>query len=96
MSEQMPNHATEVSSLLTRWKRGEDVQDAMAHKLRKLAAELNAMQEHVTAADAEVARLRAAIQNCVNWSNGREYEWGERAEKAFDFLHAALAGEGGK
>ncbi len=39
----------------------------------------------------EMRRYRTAIQNCVNWSNGREYEWGDRAENAFGFLHAALA-----
>jgi hypothetical protein len=39
----------------------------------------------------EMRRYRTAIQNCVDWSNGREYEWGDRAENAFAFLHAALA-----
>jgi hypothetical protein len=52
----------------------------------------------------EVARLRAeneaikkagdhweqAVRRCVEWSNGREYEWGSRAENAFAFLHAAI------
>lgn len=28
----------------------------------------------------EMRRYRTAIQNCVDWSNGREYEWGDRAE----------------
>ncbi len=33
---------------------------------------------------------REAILNCLDWSNGREYEWGERAENAFAFLHNAI------
>lgn len=41
----------------------------------------------------EMRRYRTAIQNCVEWSNGREYEWGDRAENAFAFLHAALANQ---
>ena len=39
----------------------------------------------------EIDRLRRAIQNCVEWSNGRECEWGDRAENAFGFLYSALA-----
>jgi hypothetical protein len=33
---------------------------------------------------------REAILNCLDWSNGRECEWGERAENAFAFLHNAI------
>ena len=33
----------------------------------------------------------AAITDCVNWANGREDEWGDRAESAFNFLHRFLA-----
>ena len=46
----------------------------------------------------QIAALRSerdaavgAINDCVNWSNGRESEWGDRAENAFDFLHRFLA-----
>lgn len=33
----------------------------------------------------------AAITDCVDWANGREDEWGDRAESAFNFLHRFLA-----
>ena len=33
----------------------------------------------------------AALTDCVNWANGREDEWGDRAESAFNFLHRFLA-----
>ena len=41
----------------------------------------------------EVGRLRTAIQNCLDWANGRETEWGERAENAFQFLYDAVEQE---
>ena len=47
---------------------------------------------------AEIERLRyeneaweTAVRNCLAMSNGRESEWGSRAEWAFGFLHAAIA-----
>lgn len=46
----------------------------------------------------ENAALRAerdaavtAIRGCVDWANGRECEWGDRAENAFSFLYGFLA-----
>jgi hypothetical protein len=33
----------------------------------------------------------AAINDCVDWANGREDEWGDRAENSFNFLHRFLA-----
>jgi hypothetical protein len=33
----------------------------------------------------------AAINDCVDWANGREDEWGTRAENSFNFLHCFLA-----
>jgi len=36
------------------------------------------------------SKYKDAIQNCIGFANGRESEWGERAESAFDFLYAAL------
>jgi hypothetical protein len=33
----------------------------------------------------------AAINDCVNWANGKEDEWGTRAENSFNFLHRFLA-----
>lgn len=41
-------------------------------------------------ADAEIGRLRAAIQACLEYANGRQSEWGERAEAAFRYLEEAL------
>jgi hypothetical protein len=47
---------------------------------------------------AEMERLRfeneaweTAVRNCIAMSNGRESEWGDRAEWAFEFLYAAIA-----
>jgi len=40
---------------------------------------------------AEIERLKTAIRNCLAMSGGREDEWGDRAEWAFGFLHAAIA-----
>lgn len=39
----------------------------------------------------ESARLRNAIQTAIDYANGRESEWGERAEGAFAVLYSALA-----
>ena len=46
----------------------------------------------------EIAELQArekvlveAIKNCLNWANGRQAEWGTRAEKSFEILEQALA-----
>ena len=46
----------------------------------------------------EIAELQAsekvlveAIRNCLDWANGRQAEWGTRAEKSFEFLEQALA-----
>ena len=36
------------------------------------------------------SKYKDAIQNCIGFANGRESEWGERAESAFEFLYAAL------
>jgi hypothetical protein len=35
----------------------------------------------------------AAINDCVSWANGREDEWGNRAETSFNFLHNFLAND---
>lgn len=39
----------------------------------------------------ENSRLRCAIQTAIDYANGRESEWGERAEGAFAVLYSALA-----
>jgi len=41
----------------------------------------------------EIARLRCAIQTAIDYANGRESEWGERAEGAFAVLYSALENE---
>lgn len=43
------------------------------------------------AIERDLAAAVAAINNCVDWANGREHEWGDRAENAFNFLHSFLA-----
>lgn len=40
--------------------------------------------------DIEIERLKNSINSCLDWANGREYEWGERAINAFSFLREAL------
>lgn len=61
-------------------------------KIDRLQMELDGMcnAEELRQAREERDRLREAIQNAVDWSNGREYEWGDRAENSFAFLHKAL------
>ena len=39
------------------------------------------------------SKYKDAIQNCINMANGRESEWGQRAESAFAFLYNAIYGE---
>ncbi len=36
-------------------------------------------------------RAEGAIKDCIDYANGRETEWGSRAEGAFEYLYAALA-----
>ena len=43
------------------------------------------------AIERDLAAAVAAINDCVNLANGRESEWGDRAENAFNFLHRFLA-----
>ncbi len=56
-TEMMRNYAVEASDLLTRWKRGEDVQDALAHQLRHVSAGLNTLQSEVVVLREDKARL---------------------------------------
>lgn len=35
-------------------------------------------------------RLRGAVQYVIEYANGREYEWGERAEECFRILNEGL------
>ena len=51
------NYAAEASALLTRWRRGEDVQDAIAHQLRYVSAGLNTLQAEVVTLREDKARL---------------------------------------
>lgn len=38
----------------------------------------------------QALKCRIAIKNCIDHANGRETEWGSRAESAFQFLRDAL------
>ena len=33
---------------------------------------------------------KTAIEDCLAWANGHQYEWGDRAENAFQFLENAM------
>ena len=35
-------------------------------------------------------QYRTAIETCLNRANGRQWEWGSRAENAFEFLESAM------
>lgn len=48
------------------------------------------MAPEITNAVADAFIAKVAIRNCLAWANGRESEWGERAESAFQFLYDAL------
>ena len=48
------------------------------------------MMAHANRLERENTRLRGAIQSAIDYANGRESEWGARAEEAFFFLYRAL------
>ena len=48
-------------------------------------------REQCDALRVEMERYRTAITLCINYANGRESEWGQRAMDAFGILEAALA-----
>ena len=48
-------------------------------------------QKEIEALQAREKVLVEAIRNCLDWANGRQAEWGTRAEKSFEFLEQALA-----
>ena len=58
---------------------------------RQLERDLDAARQELAALREDRDRWESAVRKCVEWSNGREYEWGDRAENAFGFLHAAIA-----
>lgn len=45
----------------------------------------------VTIVDERLAKATKAIESAVEYANGRDSEWGERAETAFGFLRDYLA-----
>lgn len=52
---------------------------------------LNIINEEILQNQAkELEALRKAIKDCLNYANGRQTEWGSRAEHAFEFLDNAL------
>ena len=64
---------------------------ADAGELLEAADELRRQHAEIERLRIEKARWETAVLNCVAMSNGREDEWGSRAEWAFGFLHAAIA-----
>lgn len=57
----------------------------------KLKAESLDLRQENAALRAERDAAVTAIRGCVDWANGRECEWGDRAENAFGFLYRFLA-----
>jgi len=72
-------------------RQDEAAREAYEAAVWKYGQERMELEARVRELEAENARLLNAIRDCVDWSNGREYEWGDRAENAFGFLHRALA-----
>lgn len=65
-------------------------------RLQPDAADRHALLAHIEALEADLAACRRAIQDAINYANGRESEWGDRAEGAFAFLYTALSAQAGK
>ena len=59
------------------------MESSMDKQIEGAASENEALRQ-------EVARLKEAINNCLDWANGRQSEWGDRAETAFEFLERAI------
>ena len=59
----------------------------------ELMEEINRLRTHIEFLQAERDDAVNAINDCVNWANGRESEWGDRAENAFNFLYRFLAND---
>jgi len=59
--------------------------------LERAATELRRLHGENERLRTEKARWETAVRDCVSMSNGRETEWGDRAEWAFGFLYAAIA-----
>lgn len=73
--------------------------EALEHSLAAREAECRVKAraiERISALEADLAACRRAIQDAINYANGRESEWGDRAEGAFAFLYAALSAQSGK
>lgn len=47
-------------------------------------------ERKIAAIDRDRERYKTAILNCLEWANGHEDEWGDRAINAFAFLEAAV------
>ena len=57
---------------------------------RELADAYTRLRARAVEMEKDRDRYHAAITNCLDWANGRQSEWGERAENAFAFLDAAI------
>jgi hypothetical protein len=62
----------------------------LRHKRDALVAENARLSEQLEQANGLLRASREAISNAIAYANGRESEWGERAEGAFAFLYNAL------
>jgi hypothetical protein len=59
--------------------------------LLEYVIKLEGMEAELAASQAREQQLRGAIEQCIDWANNREEEWGDRAVNAFAFLYQALA-----
>ncbi len=61
----------------------DEVWEAAGKPVKYGDSKSKSVREYLTAAI-------TAINDCVDCANGRESEWGDRAENAFNFLHRFL------
>ena len=79
-----PNYPQEAADLLAQWRNGEDVQDAMAHKLRHMAAGCATLSKENAALRADKARLDWLDRNPRKISNAAGYRGEQDTWSYFD------------
>jgi hypothetical protein len=55
------------------------------------ACDMQQLERELNEANADRLRLREAIDSAISYANGRESEWGSRAEGSFQYLYNALS-----
>lgn len=65
----------------------------MSMNLDRMALGLSGIPDKNRGDMDEVLRLRGAIQEAIDYANGRESEWGDRAEMSFGILYRALSND---